>query len=136
MSNPYQSPPPDPYGGYGRQPQQPQQPQYGAPQYPQQQQPGYGYGYPQQQVYAPPPVVQQNSYATASVVIGFVAVVLSCAYLGFLGLVGLGIGIAGLNRSSGTGVGRNAALGGIALNTLAVLISIAFVVYYFAIAST
>ncbi|WP_354640959.1 hypothetical protein [Kitasatospora camelliae] len=137
MSNPYQSP--DPYGGYG------QQPPYGAPQYPQQPQPGYqqpvsGYGYPQQ----PQPVYQQpqpqafvpsggqqNSYATASAVLGFVAILLTCFYGGFLGLIGIGIGIAGVNRAGRTGVGKTAAIGGVVLNTLAVLISIALVVYYF-----
>ncbi len=127
MSNPYQTPPPDPYGGYGQPQQPPPQQPYGAPQYPQQ--PGYGYGYPQQQVYAPQPVPTPNSYATASVVLGFVGVLFSCFYGGFIGLVGLGIGIAGLNRSSTTGLGRSASIGGIALNTLAVLISIAMVVY-------
>ncbi|MFF1870771.1 hypothetical protein [Streptomyces sp. CB03911] len=128
MSNPYQTPPPDPYGGYG----QPQQP-YGAPQYQQPQQPqAYqqsGYGYPQQQAYAPQPVAQQNSYATATVVLGFVAVLFSCFYGGFIGLIGLGVGIAGLNRSASTGIGRNMSIGGIALNTLAVLISIAMIVF-------
>ncbi|MCX5212479.1 hypothetical protein OG689_24875 [Kitasatospora sp. NBC_00240] len=127
MSNPYQTPPPDPYGGYGQ--QQPQQ--YGAPQYQQPQQPYQqpGYGYPQQQAYAPQPVAQPNSYATAAVVLGFVAVLFSCFYGGFIGLIGLGVGIAGLNRSASTGIGRNMSIGGIALNTLAVLISIAMIVF-------
>ncbi|GGV10192.1 hypothetical protein GCM10010495_24280 [Kitasatospora herbaricolor] len=126
MSNPYQTPPPDPHGGYGQQ----QQP-YGAPQYQQPQayqQPGYGYP-PQQQAYVPPqPAAQQNSYATATVVLGFVAVLFSCFYGGFIGLIGLGVGIAGLNRSATTGIGRNMSIGGIALNTLAVLISVGLVV--------
>ncbi|MFC8453670.1 hypothetical protein [Kitasatospora sp. NPDC057223] len=128
MSNPYQTPPPDPYGGYGQQQPPPQQP-YGAPQYPHPQQPGYGYGYPQQQAYVPQAAAQPNSYATASVVLGFIGVLLSCFYGGFIGLIGLGIGIAGLNRSATTGLGRSASIGGIALNTLAVLISVAMVVY-------
>ncbi|MEU2627278.1 hypothetical protein [Kitasatospora sp. NPDC007106] len=131
MSNPYQ---PDPYGGYGQPQQQPYgTPGYGAPQY---QQPQPGYGYPQQpQPYAPagPVVVQANSPATASVVLGFVAILTSCFYGGFLGLIGLGVGIAGLNKSNQTGVGRNAAIGGIVLNVLAVLISIAIVVFYFSV---
>jgi len=122
VSNPYQTPPSDPYGGYG-QPQQ-QQP-YGAPQY---QQPGYGYPQQPQPQFVPSQVAEPNSYATASVVLGFIAVLLSCFYGGFIGLIGLGIGIAGLNRSSTTGLGRNASIGGIALNTLAVLISIGLVV--------
>lgn len=132
MSNPYQ---PDPYGGYGQQPP----PQYGAPQYPQQQ-PGYGYpqqpqpqphAYPMQAPVAAPP----NSAATASVVLGFVGVLTVCFYGGFLGLIGLGVGIAGLNKSNQTGVGRNAAIGGIVLNVLAVLISIAVVVFYLSVKS-
>ncbi|PBC79411.1 hypothetical protein BX265_4213 [Streptomyces sp. TLI_235] len=136
MSNPYQ---PDPYGGYG-QPQQPPYgtPGYGAPQY-QQPQPQPGYGYPQQplphQQYAQagPVVIQANSAATASVVLGFIGILTSCFYGGFLGLIGLGVGIAGLNKSNQTGVGRNAAIGGIVLNVLAVLISIAIVVFYFSV---
>ncbi|GJF29598.1 hypothetical protein KNE206_22980 [Kitasatospora sp. NE20-6] len=141
MSNPYQ---PDPYGGYGQQPQQPYgTPQYGAPQYqhPQQPQPQPqpGYGYPQQpQPYVPPGpvVIQANSAATASVVLGFIGILTSCFYGGFLGLVGLGIGIAGLNRSNRTGVGRNAAVGGIVLNVLAVLTSIGFLVFYLSVPTT
>lgn len=139
MSNPYQ---PDPYGGYGQQP--PQQPygtpQYGAPQYqqqPPQQQPGYGYPQ-QQQPYAPaaPVVAQTNSLATASVVLGFVGVLTFCFFGGFLGLVGLGVGIAGLNKSNQTGIGRNAAIGGIVLNVLAVLITIGYLVFYLTIDAT
>ncbi|GAA2744740.1 MULTISPECIES: hypothetical protein [Kitasatospora] len=153
MSNPYQTPDPYAGGGYG-QPQQPgygqqpqQQPGYGAPQQPGygqqagygQQPPAYqqpGYGYPQQ---APPPVPvppqpygatpPPNSAATAAVALGFVAILTTCFYGGFLGLVGIGVGIAGLNKSNTTGQGRNAAIGGIVLNTLAVLISAALVVY-------
>ena len=134
MSNPYQ---PDPYGGYGQQP--PQQPygtpQYGAPQYPQQQP---GYGYPQQQPYAPaaPVIAQTNSLATASVVLGFVGVLAFCVFGGFLGLVGAGIGIAALNKSNRTGVGRNAAIGGIVLNVLALLITIGYTVFYQTIQTT
>ncbi|MDH6124197.1 hypothetical protein [Kitasatospora sp. GP82] len=127
MSNPYQTPPPGPYGGHGQ-----QQP-YGAPQYQQPpQQPGYGYPQQPQPFMAPPPAPlapQPNSLATASVALGFVAVLLSFfLYGGVLGLIGLGIGIGGLNRSGTTGIGRNASLGGIVLNTLALLISIALVV--------
>ncbi|MFD0528619.1 hypothetical protein ACFQ1I_19065 [Kitasatospora arboriphila] len=65
--------------------------------------------------------------------LGFVAILTSCFYGGFLGLIGLGVGIAGLNKSNQTGVGRNAAIGGIVLNVLAVLISIAIVVFYFSV---
>ncbi|MFJ5232883.1 hypothetical protein ACIQBJ_23670 [Kitasatospora sp. NPDC088391] len=122
MSNPYQ---PDPHGGYGQQPYPPQQPGYGYPQQP----PQPGYGYPQAPVPPMYPVAPpNNNAATTSVVIGFITVLLSCFYLGLLGLVGLGFGIAGLNRSAATGVGRNTAIGGIVLNTLAVLISIAIIV--------
>ncbi|GAA2254913.1 hypothetical protein GCM10010430_43350 [Kitasatospora cystarginea] len=131
MSNPYQTPPSDPYGGYGGPPQQP----YGAPQYQQQPQPGYGYPQqpvPQQPFTAPPlaQTPQRDSYATASVVLGFLAIVLSCAYLGFLGLIGLGLGIAALNRSAATGTGRGVAVGGIVLNALGILISVAMVVLF------
>ncbi|GAA2130579.1 hypothetical protein GCM10009760_03280 [Kitasatospora kazusensis] len=132
MSSPYQPAPPDPYGGGHQLPPQPY-PQQAYPQQAYPQQPGYGpgYGYPQQPFAAPVPVQVPNSFATASVVLGFIAILFSCAYGGVLGLVGLGIGIAGLNRSAATGVGRNAAIGGVALNTLAVLITIALVVFLF-----
>ncbi|MGW6914968.1 hypothetical protein ACWGB8_14320 [Kitasatospora sp. NPDC054939] len=132
MSNPYQTPP-GPYGGPGAQPHAP----YGAPQYPQQPQ-----GYPQQPYQQPQaPVVHQqpvhypvaarpadNQYAMAAVVLGFVAVVTTCFYGGFLGLVGIGISIAGLNRSNATGTGRGMSIGALVLNVLAVLISAALVV--------
>ncbi|MFD5561819.1 DUF4190 domain-containing protein [Kitasatospora griseola] len=140
MSNPYQ---PDPYGGYGQAggrpgppPQQP--PPYGypqAPQPPQPMQPGYGYGYPQQAHPSHPyppnvPMSVNNNAATASVVIGFVAILLSCFFfLGISGLVGLGFGISGLKRATQLGgTGRTAAIGGIVLNSLALLISLGVMV--------
>jgi hypothetical protein len=141
VSNPYQQP--DPYGGYGS----PQQPgygtpppaSYGAPQqgygYAPQDQPGYGYPpqdqppYAQQPAFVPgPPAPQPNQLATASVALGFVSILLVCAYGGVLGLVGLGLGIAGIKRAGRTGVGRNLAIGGLVLNTLAVLITLAVVI--------
>ncbi|MFD8483766.1 hypothetical protein [Kitasatospora sp. NPDC059673] len=138
MSNPYQ---PDPYGGYGQaggpSGPPPQQPSYGYPQAPQppQPQPGYGYGYPQQPPHPshpyPPgvPMAVNNNAATTSVVIGFIAVLLSCVYGGVLGLVGLGFGVSGLNRSAQLGgTGRTAAIGGIVLNSLSVLITLGIVV--------
>jgi hypothetical protein len=67
------------------------------------------------------------------VVLGFVGILTVCFYGGFLGLIGLGVGIAGLNKSNQTGVGRNAAIGGIVLNVLSVLISMAVVVFYLSV---
>ncbi|MEV4561561.1 DUF4190 domain-containing protein [Kitasatospora sp. NPDC049285] len=140
MSNPYQTP--DPYGGAGGygQPQQ-QPPGYG---YPQQQPPvqdyGYqtqpypapqpGYGYPQQPVPAAP---QQNTLATAAAAIGLISVLTSCFYGGLLGLVGIGVGIAALNKATQTGQGRGVAIGGIVISTLGVLISIALLVFIFVV---
>ncbi|MGW4897008.1 hypothetical protein ACWEQL_32825 [Kitasatospora sp. NPDC004240] len=140
MSNPYQTPPPGPYGGPG---QQPHAAPYGAPQYqqpvpqpvhpqpvhPQQGYPaGYAYQPPVYQAPVPVPVVEPNQYATAAVVLGFVAVLTTCFYGGLLGLIGLGVAIAGLNRSNTTGVGRGMSIGAIVLNVLAVLITIAVIV--------
>lgn len=126
MSNPYQTPS-DPHGGYG----QSQQP-YGAPQFQQPQTPQAGYGYPPQQPpYPQPPApapAPVNSHATASVIIGFVAILATCFYGCFLGLIGLGLGISGLRKANQIGLGRNAAIGGIVLNLLALLIGIGLLV--------
>ncbi|MGW4382032.1 hypothetical protein [Kitasatospora sp. NPDC004531] len=139
MSNPYQ---PDPYGGYGQAGgppgPPPQQPSYGYPQAPQPpQQPHYGYPQPQPQHFSHPyppgvPMAANNALATASVVVGFVAILLSCWVVGLAGLVGLGLGVGGLNKAAQLGgTGRTAAIGGIALNSLAVLISIGVLVLAF-----
>ncbi|MFD8593682.1 hypothetical protein ACFV1L_01610 [Kitasatospora sp. NPDC059646] len=140
MSNPYQQP--DPYNGsgYGQQPQQPgygypqqpPQPNYGYPQAPQQPQ---GYGYPQapQQPYPPvyPAAPPQNTLATASAAIGVVSILTVCFYGWLLALVGVGLGIGALNKSSQLGgQGRGVAIGGIVINTLALLIGVAVVVLY------
>jgi hypothetical protein len=111
VSNPYQQqPPPNPYG------QQPQQP-YAAPPYPQ-----AGYGYPQ-------PVAEPNSLATASLALGFVSIVI-CFYGSLVGPIGLGLGIAGLNRARRSGIGRTQAIGGLVLSTLGILIGIAGLLFY------
>ncbi|MFJ6214450.1 hypothetical protein ACIQGZ_14110 [Streptomyces sp. NPDC092296] len=155
MSNPYQTPPPDPYGGqagqpYGAPPASGQQPGYGqqppgyggqppyAPQppYGQQPPPGYGVPYGRQPGYGGPvpygPGVttgEPNSLATASVALGFISVVV-CFYGAVLAPVGLGLGIAGVNRARVTGTGRSTAIGGIVLSTLAILIGIAALVFF------
>lgn len=67
--------------------------------------------------------------ARASLALGFIGIVV-CFYGAVLGPIGLGLGIAGLNRSQSTGVGRNQAIGGIALSTLGILIGIAGLVFY------
>lgn len=131
MSNPYQTPPPDPYGGpYGGQAGQP----YGAPAYGQQ--PGYGpqpgyYPAPQPAPYgmAPPVTGEPNNLATASVALGFISVVV-CFYGGLLGPVSLGLGIAAVNKARTTGTGRSAAIGGIVLSVLSILISIAALIFF------
>ncbi|MFI9784809.1 hypothetical protein ACIHEI_15075 [Kitasatospora sp. NPDC051984] len=134
MSNPYQ---PDPYGGYGQAGgppgPPPQQQPYGYPQAPQPpQQPGYGY--PQQPHPSHPyppnvPMAVSNNHATTSVVLGFIAILLSCVYGGVVGLVGVGLGVSGLNQSAQLGgTGRTAAIGGIVLGALSVLLTIGFIV--------
>lgn len=137
VSNPYQTPPPDPYGGQTGQPWTPP-PGYGPQPGYSQAPPGYGYPTPQQVPYgmAPTsqgmpfaPAVQPNNLATASVVLGFLSVLI-CFYGGLLGPVGLGLGIAGVNRARTTGVGRSAAVGGIVLSVLSILISIAALVFF------
>jgi hypothetical protein len=142
VSNPYQQDPytPGPYGapqqgGYG----QPAAPQYGYPQ-----QPGYQTPppqYAQQQPQPQPPYYPQpgvpgyltgepNQLATAAVAMGFISVLGICMYGfgGFLGVVGVGLGIAALNKAKTTGTGRNQAIGGIVLSALGILIGIAVVV--------
>ncbi|WP_457028839.1 DUF4190 domain-containing protein [Kitasatospora sp. P5_F3] len=125
MSNPYQQQPPDPYG-YGP----PQQP-YAAPQYPQPMPQQPGYGYPQPPVPAPAPV--PNNLAVAAMVLGFLSILI-CFYGALLGPVGLGLGIAGLNRARQTGTGRSQAIGGMVLSVLGILIGIAGVVFYSTVA--
>ncbi|AXI77950.1 hypothetical protein [Peterkaempfera bronchialis] len=146
MSNPYQMPPPDAYGGGAGQPYGgapgygQQQPMYGQPP------PGYGYPAPQQMSpqmspqlspqipqqmsqpvpygMAPGPTGEPNSLATASAALGFVSVIV-CFYGALLAPISLGFGIAGVNRARTTGTGRSAAVGGIVLSVLAILIAIA-----------
>lgn len=135
MSNPYQQPqgPYDPYGrqaggaqpGYGQQP-------YGYPQqtHPQagyQQQPPPGpYGYP-----GAPAVQQPNNLAVASVVTGFISIVGMCIpFAGLLGPVSLALGVGGLSRAKATGVGRNLAIGGVVVGSVATLILVAYVVFF------
>ncbi|MFJ8044735.1 DUF4190 domain-containing protein [Kitasatospora sp. NPDC096147] len=111
MSNPYQQPPPDPYAGYGQ-----QQP-YPAPPYPQApyQQPGFT------------PAPEPNTLAKAALALGFASIIV-CVYGSVLGLVGVPLGIAGLNKARQTGLGRTQAIGGIVLSALGVLIGIAVLV--------
>ncbi|WP_055591171.1 DUF4190 domain-containing protein [Peterkaempfera griseoplana] len=133
MSNPYQTPPPDPYGSpYGGQGGQPygSAPGYGT--HPGYGQPGYGYPVaPQPLPYgaAPVPTGEQNSLAMASVALGFVSILI-CFYGGLLGPVALGLGIAGVNKSRTTGTGRSTAIGGIVLGALSILISIAALIFF------
>lgn len=129
-----QTPPPAPYGQdpyaqapYGQDPyaqqqpygQQPPPPGYGYqdPSYGGFQQPGYGgYG----------PTGQNNGVATAGMVVGIVSIVGFCFLGGFLGLVALGLGIGGLNRSKTTGTGRSQAIAGIVLGSIGVVIQILY----------
>ncbi|MHA6760501.1 DUF4190 domain-containing protein [Streptacidiphilus sp. PAMC 29251] len=118
-----QQPPPPPGAPYGQDPyaQQPppQQPGYGYPQQPGYsgyQQPGYGGGYGQ--------TGENNGIAVASMVVGIVSIVGICFFGGFLGLVALGLGIGGLNRSKTTGTGRGQAIAGIVTGSVGVLVAV------------
>lgn len=143
MSNPYQ--PQDPYSKnpYGEQPAQTPPPGYGypqqppAPQDPYQQDP-YGqqpppYGYPQPGY----PVQQQPGYggyggftgennglAVGALVVGIVSLVGVCFLGWIIGVVAIGLGIGGLNRSKITGTGRGQSIAGIATGGAAVLFGI------------
>jgi hypothetical protein len=135
VSNPYQAPPPDPYGGpYGGPPGQP----YGAPVhggppvgYGPAPTPGYGYLPPQPAAYGigTGQTGEPNSMATASAVLGFFSIMV-CFYGGLIGPLSLGLGIAGVNRSRRTGTGRSTAIGGIIMSGLGMAISIAAIVFF------
>ncbi len=141
MSDPYQ--PQDPYANnpYGPQPTPPPTPPpgYGYPQqdpYAQQQPQGYGYppqpGYPQQPGYGGygygGPTGQNNGIAVASLVVGIISIVGSCFFGGLIGIVAVGLGIAGLNKSRTTGTGRGQSIAGIATGAVGLLISIVFII--------
>ena len=78
------------------------------------QQPGYGYG----------PTGENNGIALASMIVGIVSIVGICFFGGFLGLVALGLGIGGLNRSKTTGTGRGQAIAGIVTGSVGVLVAV------------
>lgn len=152
MTDPTQ--PTDPYGVPPQSPEGPPPPPYGAPPpaYGAAQPPAYGappppaYGAPPPQAYGPPqgygppqaygpapgypaaPVGQQtNGLAVAALVVGVIALVICWVpFVGALtGIVGLGLGIAALVRSSRLGGnGRGAAVAGTVLSGLALLAGI------------
>jgi hypothetical protein len=144
VSDPYQ--PQDPYANnpYGPQPTPPPTPPpvYGYPQQdpyaqqPQQPPQGYGYppqpGYPQQPGYGGygygGPTGQNNGIAVASLVVGIISIVGSCFFGGLIGIVAVGLGIAGLNKSKATGTGRGQSIAGIATGAVGLLISIVFII--------
>jgi hypothetical protein len=123
-NNPYgpqPTPPPTPPPGYGY----PQPDPYAQPQ-PQ------GYGYPQQPGYGGynygGPTGQNNGIAVAAMVVGIVSVVFSCFFGGFIGIVAIGLGIAGLNKSRITGTGRGQSIAGIATGAAGLLIALVSIV--------
>lgn len=85
---------------------------------------GYGYGQPPAQGYpqwGPQPLAPTDGMAVASLVTGLVAL-LTCV-LGFVGPVAIGLGIAGLHRTSRNGTrGRGLAVTGIVTGVLATLL--------------
>ena len=138
MSDPYQ--PQDPYANnpYGPQPPPPPTPPlgYGYPQQdPYAQQPQQGYGYPQQPGYDQQlgyggyggPTGQNNGLATASMVVGIVSLVGVCFFGWITGIVAVGLGIAGVNKSKITGTGRGQSIAGIVTGGLGLLIGIVLV---------
>ena len=125
-----------PPGPAPEQPEPPEQPGY-----------GQGYGQPYGPSYgAPPPgyapVLPTNTKATAALITGITALVLSwCCGLGVLGLVAVVLGMKGrseVRRSQGTQTGEGLALAGIITGAIAVVIGllvIALIVVVFATGS-
>ena len=136
MSDPYQQQ--DPYANnpYGQQPPPSAPPQgYGYPQQDPyaQQQPGYGY--PQQDPYGQQPgyggygpTGQSNGLATAAMVVGIVSIVGVCFFGWLTGIVSIGLGIGGLNKSKITGTGRGQAIAGIVCGGVGLLIGAILVI--------
>jgi hypothetical protein len=123
VPNDEQSPPNDPwYQGPPQQPYPPQQPAPPQQPYPPQQPqsyPGYGYGYPQPYGQAPYPVAPYGVYPQPTTN-GLAVAALVTGILGFLcsvivPFVAIGLGIAGLNQSKQSGVGRGMSIAGICL---------------------
>jgi hypothetical protein len=115
VPNDEQSPPNDPWyqGPPPQQPSPPQQP-YPPPGYP-----GYGYGYQQPYGQAPYPVAPYGMYPQPTTN-GLAVAALVTGILGFLcsvivPFVAIGLGIAGLNQSKKSGVGRGMSITGICL---------------------
>lgn len=144
VSNPYHQP--GPYGGQPQQPSagvgygyghnQPYPQGHGAPQQPHG---AYGAPVPRAPVPVPPPPVragEQTNLAMISVVFGFISIVGFWLYAGVLAPLGIGFGVAALRRSRRTGVGRNAAIGGILLSVLGLLVSTTIVVALIATAGS
>ncbi|MFC1417069.1 DUF4190 domain-containing protein [Streptacidiphilus cavernicola] len=126
MSDPYQQQDPYAKNPYGPPPQAPQ-PGYGYPQQdPYQQQQPQGYGYPQQDGYGygGGPTGQNNGLAIASLVVGIVSVVGVCFFGWLTGIVAVGLGVAGLNKSKTTGTGRGQAIAGIVCGGIGLLIGL------------
>lgn len=133
MSNPYHRP--NPYNGPPQNPYAEGPQGYGYPQG-QGQPPLAGYGcprtpvpYPARPPHGAGPTGAQNNLAMVSVILGFISVVGSfMCYLGVIGAVGIGFGVAALKKARETGTGRNAAVGGIVLSVLGLLVTTTLVV--------
>jgi hypothetical protein len=118
VSNPYHQP--NPY-----QDQQPHDPYTGGTpgyQYPASSYGGYG-------GYGGGPTGEPNNLAMVAVVLGFISTVGSfLCYSGFIAPVGIGFGVAALKKSQTTGTGRNAAIGGIVMSTLGLLVTVVLII--------
>lgn len=72
---------------------------------------------------------QISGLAIASLVIGILSLLLSCCYGGFLGIIGIGLGIAGICTSNKKGM----AIWGLVLSVISLFITIICLIFGFAI---
>ncbi|TDZ45335.1 DUF4190 domain-containing protein [Mycobacteroides franklinii] len=95
--------------------------------------PPFPYPYPYGAPGAPvPPPAPKNGIGMSALIVGIVAILLSCTVFGgfFGGIVAVGLGIAGLLRvKRAEADNRGVAIGGIALGGLAILLSTLIVVF-------
>lgn len=114
---------PPPYGS----------PAYGPPGQPGPGEPGYGQAYPPQYGYGPGPAPGTNGKATASLITGISALLLSwCCGLGLVGVVAIVLGVKARNQiraGGGAQSGDGMALGGIITGSIAMMIGVIGLVF-------
>lgn len=75
--------------------------------------------------YDPPPQKQPKGLAIAALIIGIAAIVLSCCYGGFIGVVGIILGIVHLRKTS---AGKGMAIAGIIMSAVGLIISLVWII--------